>query len=679
MIGCEPFRQATRRSPPDASAWTLRRFLGGLLAVHERHPLVVCGVLSLLAALLFALSSGEWRTGFHAACLRRHTDVQPFVCHLTNGTAGGIHPAISTYVEHNHSALVWLTMAMLNSGAAYPLAVSLTVVLIRTITILGLASLVYAATRRPWLAVLATAIGCVLPGNASVYGHNIQFALTGYFATGWFCWTCSLWLLGYRRWALACWLVHIWVHPTTFICWSPLFVGLCLASLLSKRPPLNRWARPYLVMLAVAPLLVGLAAGIAERMGLLPFRGDEAYWALVRVKACHSVFLFYSGYAIPLQYASQVAALFILALAGRGRGCPLRTLNTLAAFTGLGIGLMWAATVETGFSVLANMLLPLRFECVMYLLVVTNIIYSISCVGRERARESTLAAGYGVLLLFPVFRPIVWAWAWALGQAWLQSDGRRRHAFAAGAATAILLVCGYLVLGPSGQSMGWNIRQLASPLEAAGALAIVFAASLWIRLTWRRLAYAAACVACALIAPRTWITNPDTLMSETNSILSRQPESSAEKQACDWINAHIAPGTPVLVSQNLYLHRVTHVRTSVNKDIIDYFLYAPDFAEPLAAEMKAVYGIDVREMARRHERLNLTRDDWVRARAAALRPSGVDERTWRYVIEPAHLELANGCAVVFANSYVRIYKVDSSERLSSGSPQPGVLAASALP
>ncbi len=186
-------------------------------------------------------------------------------------------------------------------------------------------------------------------------------------------------------------------------------------------------------------------------------------------------------------------------------------------------------------------------------------------------------------------------------------------------------------------------------------------------------------MACALIAPRTWITNPDTLMSETNSILSHQPESSAEKQACDWINAHIAPGTPVLVSQNLYLHRVTHVRTSVNKDIIDYFLYAPDFAEPLAAEMKAVYGIDVREMARRHERLNLTRDDWVRARAAALRPSGVDERTWRYVIEPAHLELANGCAVVFANSYVRIYRVDSSERLSSGSPQPGVLAASALP
>jgi len=651
------------------------------LAVPSRmaRTLAACAVLSLLASLLFALTSGEFVTNFHKACLHRYTDIDGFAYHLTEGTGDQTHPAYAPFIRYNKSAPLVLARVLMAAGLALPTAVNLVVLLMRTAFCTGISWLVLAATGKRSLALLGVILACCLPSNAHIYGHLFHPALTGYFTTSVFLLACSLCLLGYRRVSLVCWLLQLWVHPTTFVCWSPVFVGLYLIPFISRRPSMARYGRPYLALLVVGPLLAGLAAGLAEKANLLPFAGGADYWALVRAKSCHSVFLFSANYALPLQYASQVAALFILAFSARGRDCPLRPLNVLSAFAGLGIGVMWAGTVETEFSVAANMCLPLRFECVMYPLIVANVLWSIFCPSRERSRESTLAAGYGALLLFPPLSPLLWAWAWALGQAWLQSDGRRRHVFVAGAATGILLVCGYLALGPSGRPLEWSFRQLALPLEAAGMLAIMFAASLWIKLTWRRLAYVAACAACLLITPRTWITNPAVLISEVKSILGRQPESSAQKQACDWINAHIAPGTPVLVSQSLYLHRLTHVRTSVNKDIIEYFLYAPSLAEPLVAEMEAIYGIDLREMARRHQRLNLTWEDWSHARAAALRPLGVDEHTWRYVIEPAHVEPADGCAVVFANSYVRIYETDVSSRSASGSTRNSVSGVAAFP
>jgi len=80
----------------------------------------------------------------------------------------------------------------------------------------------------------------------------------------------------------------------------------------------------------------------------------------------------------------------------------------------------------------------------------------------------------------------------------------------------------------------------------------------------------------------------------------------------------------------------------------------------LADEMVRIYGIDVCELARRHERLNLTDEDWLRARARALRPARMDEHTWRYVVESAGSTPARGSSIVFANSFVRIYAVDTS-------------------
>ena len=65
--------------------------------------LAMCAVLSLLASLLFALTSGELITNFHKACLHRYTDIDGFAYHLAEGTGDQTHPAYAPFIRYNKS------------------------------------------------------------------------------------------------------------------------------------------------------------------------------------------------------------------------------------------------------------------------------------------------------------------------------------------------------------------------------------------------------------------------------------------------------------------------------------------------------------------------------------------------------------------------------------------------
>lgn len=621
---------------------------------HGR-TLLVCAALCLLASLLMALTRQEFITAFHKASLHRYTDVQLYVHHQVHGSTDDLHPVFGGYLRLNWTAPVALAMLLVRMGCPGPLAINVVALLMRTLFGLGISGLFLAAMRKRHVALLGVALAYVLPSNANIYGHLPQYALSGFAATSCFLLACSFLLLGCRRWAVSCWLLHLWIHPTTFVAWSPFFIGLLLATGSVTKAAFTRWLRPYGFLLVLGPAVAAMAAGLAERGGLLPFRGDEYYWALTRIKANHSVFLFNATYVLTLQYFAAVAALLILARTDREGSNPLTTLNLLAGLGGLGIGVMYLATVETHFSVAANMCLPLRFECVMYPLILANVAHAAFCFRPDRPQAGLLAGLYGAILFFPQFKPLLWAWFWALGQDWLSQGPNRTRRHIWGAVGGALVVLGYLAFGPSGRTISWNCAT-AAPFLAGGAM-VACAAGLafLLRRHWPRPLFVAAVAGCLLIGPRIWMTNPAWLQEELKAVSKGQNEQSPEKEACDWLNSQVAPGTPVLTYNALYIHRVTHVRTCLNKDIIDYFVYSPGFARPLAEELRDLYGLDVLAMARRGERLNLTHDDWYAVRTRVLETGHAGDRAYDYIIEPARLQPGDG-RIVFSNSFARIYE-----------------------
>lgn len=622
--------------------------------------ILLCILLSLLASLAFAITSGELITRFHQAHLKRYADYASFVIHQVNNSCDDIHPAFGYFAERCFTFPIALTRLLIAIGASTPLAINLVVLLIRTIFGTAISTLLLATTRRAAIAVIGVLLAYTFPQNAAVYGYSFHPALTGYFTTSLFLLACALILLRYRRLALAFWALQFWSHPTTFACWAPVFIGFYLWTSPRWKSRFERLTTPYLLLLVIGPLLAGLVAGIVERMGLLPWQGGADYWSLVRVKSCHSVFLFLPGYTIPLRYLSQVVTLFLLALMPKKNKSPIRSLHLLCACGGLGIGFMYLSTVETHFSVLANMCLPLRFESVMYTLIVAAVIQTISCQKRECASETLLATAYAGLLLFPKLEPITWAWSWALGQVWLQSDRTTSRLYLYSLFVGVGLVLGYLILGPSAGTILSNLHIAAWTLPALIILAAAFWICLYVRTTWPRLTIAAGCIVMAMTAPRAWVTDPSRIIAEIQAIIHSQPEDSPQKQACDWIEQNIAPGTHVLVSQSLFFNRISHIYTSLNKDLIEYFLYAPQFAPEMVADMKELYGLDLHAMAKRHERLSLGYEHWEYAKGQVLQSNPLLLQKYKYIIEPAEIPLAEGLTPVFKNSYVKIYEVTNS-------------------
>ena len=645
--------------------------------------LALCAVFSIVLALSMAICRAELRTGFHRACLDRTTDLQVFARHRIAGTASATHPALAYYLERNWSVGPLLIQALVRLGCPFETAVSLATLLYRTFFGMGISWLLLAATNRRAVALLGVVLAFALPENTVTYRYIPQLgAITGVMAASVFLVACSLHVLGYRKLAILAWLLQALGHPITFICWSPVFVGLLLLGRVSAPAATRgvpdgpgelhspgwwavcttraRWAVPVLAILVIGPPLAAVIAGLLEQAGWLPVRGDDYYWATVRVQLSHCTFLFTNRYARPLHYLSQVAALLLLSRSRVIRNSPLYTLNGLAAGLGLGLGLMYATCVETEFSVVACMCLPLRFECVLYPLIIASLAAVMCRTGRENPRQAVFAAAYATLLLAPSLRPILWAWAWAVGNNWIERNGEMKHRrLYAPVIAGTAIIVGYILLMSSGQARMWNFKLACADMQAPIWLSAGLVISLVVARFPARGVYALCCLAMICITSWNWPVEPWKLMTEVTALATGQPESSPRKQACDWINEHIPPGTPVLSHYDVYPQLMTHVRTSVNFDLSSMPTYAPSLARPMAEEIEMIYGVDLRDLARKHIRFMPTEAEWNRARDRALGRAGDQGLPYQFVIEPASTPALADGPIVFANDYVRVYKAES--------------------
>lgn len=619
-------------------------------------------LLSLLVATVFALSRGEIRTHWHHACLERVSDMQPFARHLIQGSVDDTHPLFAYYIRvFRDTALrpfgFLLVTGSVKAGIPFEVALGIQTAIFRGGLALGIALLLYAACRRPWVAWFGVAFAFAIPQDARIYGLIPLLGITGTFTTGIFLSACALLLLRFRSLAVLVWLFQAWAHPTTFISWSPLFLAL-LADVGPSRFAPREHPRLWSAILVAGPLLGGLTAGAAEAVGWLDLGSSPEFWALNQVRGYHSIFRHTPMFYYPLVFLSQVAALFLLGSGERGADTSLRVLNRMGASLGLGLLLLHTACVETHGSTLAAMLVPLRYECVMFPLILANVLHAMLRAEPGRSGEAWWAAGYGAILLFPAWSPLLWAWAWALGHAWLRGGRQRGGAYLAAAVVGAAAVGAFLVFGPSELAPRENLPRLRALMQPAVWLALLAVAAALRPPASRRVFVALLCVAVVFLWWRERPFRPRTCVAEVRALALGIPERTPEKHACDWLSEHISRGEPVLVHPTLYLHRVSSVKGSITDDISGFHIYAPRLAGPIAREVRALYGWDVLDAAAQRQRISLLADGdrWTRARESALAEQSVGGYAFRYVIEPAAIVGSAAFAPLFSNDWVRVYE-----------------------
>ncbi len=616
--------------------------------------------LSTVFAGLYALSRSEV-TQFHRLSMECYFDYQGVARHRLADTAESTHSLNSIIIGKDKTFPSVAVTALTRAGMPLLWSVTLMAWLFRTLFAMGIAIMLFAATRKWYIAALGVLLAFSLPDIAPVYGHVPHKAIRGICGVSLFVIAAALCVLG-RRWSAAgVWLVLGAMHPVTFVCWTPVMLGLLFWRKLTAAVG-GRLSGAYMILLVVAPTVLGLVAALAEARGVIPLRGGQTYWALTRIRAWHTTFFFSGRWDVPLGYFSQVACLYILARSPRTLRSPLAPFNRLAAAGGLGIGLMYLICVETELSVVAAVMYPLRFESVMCLLIVANVFEVMFRRRRDGNADAWFAVGYGATLLMPGLKPLVGAWAWATGSAYLQARRSRRIRWVGVGVVGVSVTVLYAALIPRDESLSMlvrlkTLRYLATSLPPlAGALIVALLVGR-LGLTVRRVAVSAlVCVGIVCLMPGTW--GPSRLQAigeEASAIAKGTEERTPHKELSDWMNEHIPAGTPVLSHYGINLHKTTHVKTSINHALLGAIVYFPAEADEQAREIRDIYGLDVVDMADRRQIL-LRQYDWGKARATVLEADGGNPRGYRYVVELATEPAAGGADVAFENALARVYE-----------------------
>ncbi|HBF34542.1 TPA: hypothetical protein DDW35_08255 [Candidatus Sumerlaeota bacterium] len=690
-----------------------------ILSVGEPSPsrlsvtctLFACLALSVLVSLVMSLADGEFRSQFTRGSIDRVTDFQPFARQILADGTQHVNPAFAHYIKGNRTAGPMLTVALVKIGFEFDTACAIVLLLYRTIFGVGFSWLVFAATRRRWISFLSVFFIYWVPIHLSAYSLSPS-GISGMCAPLLLLASIALLLFGFRKWSFALWVFIVWLHPITFILWSPLYLGMFALYYWERRGSPQSWLRWYSGLLITAPVLLGAITGGMERLGFFPVHGGVYYWALMRSCTWHSMFLFTDHYFTPLYYLAQVVALFLLSFSPSAHKFPLRALNALCACLGFGIWLMYAVCVETQWGTAANMSLPLRFENIMYCLLLTNLTFSVLGGRTGRWQERAWAIGY-ILLLWagrlsissPLFALV---WLWALGQIGLEYSGKRKALFFGSAIGGVLLMMTWIAFGPCGSEENRSgLFVFQSPLLMLSGIAISIVAVSYHRHIPKFVLVGLllfSVILCAFPAGKIqwhnapfqsmyegkmlnffaqgrftwkdqpldrWVARdwnrlqniPGTISASGKEILHLvrgDKECTPEKEACDWLKENVPAGTSVLTQYGLYVHLVSNLKTTSDFDLTQFFIYAPQFSEAIVKELLELYGIDLLDESTPRRSIltgNFLGDNkrWLRLRDRMLTSPIRPASDYQYLIEFTSVS-PNTQTPVFENSFIRVYK-----------------------
>src|ERR1700712_2649341 len=312
------------------------------------------GILTGLAPMLPA--GGLRPDAYQAEIVHRFDDFENYGWHRAEHTEAAIHPVYAAVVAANKT----LPAAMAALGRLWTggdVAARLMVFFL-LFAAFGIAAplLVLALTNSRRAAVLTAFAMAALDWKDLTYVYN-NSPYIGVVATSLSVIELALIVMKRPKTALAIWLVHLATHPTTAIVW--LFPLLVFAALLGGKRPYLRERKWHYIIIAAAPAALACALMMMEKAGLLFAGVDyESYWAIIRVRTLHTLFLNTERSLVLVLYAQLCLALAMLGWSSRGEP-RLNLLNRVVSAFGLGMLVTSLAMVETEASVSFAALLPL--------------------------------------------------------------------------------------------------------------------------------------------------------------------------------------------------------------------------------------------------------------------------------------------------------------------------------
>jgi hypothetical protein len=647
--------------------------------------IVAAAIIGILGGLLPMLPLGNLRPdGFNAEIVYRFNDFENYGWHRAENTETWIHPVYAAAVAANKTlpALIATLGHLLTGGdvlgrltlfilyfAAYGIAVPL---------------FVLALTNNRAVAVVTALAMAALDWKELIYGYN-NMPLFGRVATTLFVLELALLVLKKRNAAFALWAAHLVTHPTTAIAWF--FPLVAFAALLDG----NRWPQIrergwYYAVILAAPFALACTLLAAEKAGVL-FSGVDgpSYWAIIRVRALHTLFLNTERSFVLVLYAQLCLALAVLGWSSFGDR-RLNLLNRIVSAYGFGMLIVSLALVETEVSVSVAALLPLRFADVMLVVLIFNLVsIMLGMRSTDWGCRFAAAAMFALLLIGHDVNPLYGIGLWAVGQRLVEQNGRVYKMALALAALGLASVAVVAIL-PTASNFysAWylkpwtrspGVEALASALSDRLSIpainaqyAILFGHDILIVVAVAVLGFALrrrvfpAKIAIAIVA--VYAIGPvanhlvrfpfRAAVAELPIAVGLTPNrNDASAELMTWMQGAIPRGDGVLGAPNLFFRLKLVARVSVDDDLLSLVPYVPATSAYVVDEYRRLYMIDFLEFAKKHQRVGEVLGDaaWDTARQKVL-TGQIPEYAW--VVE-ATAQTPAAFPISFENARYRVY------------------------
>jgi hypothetical protein len=662
----------------------MKAILSDLARPRLLAVVTVTAIIGILGGLLPMLPLGNLRPdGFNAEIVYRFNDFENYGWHRAEKTDASIHPVYATAIAANKTLPVLIaTLGHLWTGsdvlgrltvfflyfAAYGIAVPL---------------FVLALTHSGSAAIVTAFAMAALDWKELIYGYS-NMPFFGRVATTLFVLELALLVMKRRNVAFAIWAIHLVTHPTTAVAWFfPLFAFAVLLD--SDRWPHIREKSWHFVVILAAPLALACTLVAAEKSGILfPGVDDPSYWAIIRVRTLHTLFLNTERSFVLVLYAQLCLALAVLGWSSFGDR-RLNLLNRIVSAYGLGMLITSITLVETETSVSVAALLPLRYADVMFVVLILNLV-SILLGNRSNDWGCRFSAAvmFALLLVGHDVNPLFGIGLWAVGQRVAEQNVRLYKVALMLFATGIASV-GVVALLPTADDFysRWYFKPwMDSPKSQAlvsalsdklsiptinSEYAVIFAhdiiiiiAVVLVGVALRRLFLAKI----ALVAVAIYAIGPiahrivrfpfraaATELPIAVGLIPNRNDPSAELMT--WMQREIPRGDGVLGDPNLFFRLKLSARVSVDDDLLSLVPYVPATSASVVNEYRRLYMIDFLDLAKKHQRVGEVFGDaaWGIARQKVL-AGEISEYEW--VVERASQKPA-AFPISFENSAYRVY------------------------
>jgi hypothetical protein len=232
----------------------------------------------------------------------------------------------------------------------------------------GLPLVVYAATRKKSISIIVAFAFLFVLGNIEpIYSFITSGFITGNLSTSIFLMEIGFAILGFYWASIIILIFHIFVHPTTFLMWTPLVL---LVFYLKRNGLSNENSKIKFIFIYLSlifyPSVVALVCYLYELnfYAMSEIQSND-YWKMATISFYHTKFLDNGKFINVLTYIFSLFSLIIISSSALLTKIHRNYLKIICAY-GFGILISTIIFVESGVSIIFSMTLPFRFAVILY-------------------------------------------------------------------------------------------------------------------------------------------------------------------------------------------------------------------------------------------------------------------------------------------------------------------------